>query len=239
MRPVLVGCPVRERAWILPDYLARLSALETWETLGSLDRRSPVRFHFVVQPSADRTEEIIADWCAGRPNASWGRVTGAPAGWRRDAGASRYSIPWLAAIRNVLAERALAAGCDLLSVDSDVLAPSHVLRVLSSRARPVCAALLSNTPGLPAGDPGAAPNGETVDGDRLGAVLGPVRVRWTGACCLYAREVLASGVRWGPHARGEDVEFCRRAWSAGWSCWLDTSLRAEHVMQEPGTDQGR
>lgn len=230
MRPILVGCPVRERAWILPRYLAHL------EALGRL--RPEVRYHFVVQPSADRTEEIIASWCAVRPEASWGRATGAPAGWRREAGPDRYNYAWLAAMRNVLAEQAVLAGADLLSIDSDVLAPPALLSRLDGRLD-VCAALLSNTPGLPAGDPMAAPNGEPENAlpEAWRAMLsGPVRVRWTGACCRYRREVLLAGVRWHAHPRGEDVAFCTAARVAGFSCFLDGSVRVEHVMTEP---QGR
>lgn len=227
-RTIVVGCPVRERAWILPRYLEALGRL-----VAPAGRQ--LLFHFVVQPSRDRTEEIIAAWCAARPNASWGEVRGAPAGWRRDAGPGRYNIAWLAAVRNVLADQALRAGADLLSVDSDVIVPPDLLIRLEALGQDIAAALISNTPGAAVGGPQAAVNARPlVDTPAAwaGMLAGLSRAEWTGACCLYRHEVFAAGVRWGPHPSGEDVAFCRQALWKGFGCWVDGRIRAEHVMQE-------
>ncbi|MHB2020337.1 MAG: hypothetical protein ACYCW6_25655 [Candidatus Xenobia bacterium] len=222
-RTVLVGCPVRRRAWVLPTYLAHVDALEAPPGVRVL-------CHFVVQPDGDSTEEIVASWCAVRPWASWGRVTGAPAGWCRDAGASRYDYHWLAAVRNVLADQALAAGADLLSVDSDILlGRDHLVRL--DRARlPIVAGVVSNSPdrALVAGMRNYEAASPRLD---RAALAGLAPVVWTGACVLIRREVLAAGVRWAFDPRGEDVAFCARARALGFPPYVNGGIRPLHVMR--------
>jgi len=222
MRPLLVGCPVRERAWILPRYLGCLGAL--------LRPAGGLQFHFVVQPSQDATEAIIASWCGIRPNASWGRVTGAPGGWARGA----YDYAWLACVRNLLADQALAAGADLLSIDSDILVPPGLAVGLDANHLPVVAAVISNRVGKAVDETDAINARPFEDGQHAAGIrackAGLHQVEWTGACCLYRHEVLAAGARWAWHREGEDVAMCASARALGVRCYVDGRIRADHYM---------
>jgi GT2 family glycosyltransferase len=62
---------------------------------------------------------------------------------------------------------------------------------------------------------------------------GPARrpVPWvTGGCLLVRRDCLAAlgGLDEGFFLYYEDVDFCRRAWAAGWSVWYDPGLEVTH-----------
>lgn len=65
--------------------------------------------------------------------------------------------------------------------------------------------------------------------------LTPMRVDWvTGACMLFERstwlKVGGLSERWFMYA--EDIDFCRRITSAGYTVVLDTRTRAEHLVGE-------
>lgn len=228
MRTIVVGCPVRQRAWILPHYLSALDLL-----IAPPD--AEVLAHLVVQPGTDATEDIVRTWCATREWASWGRVTGAPAGLSRDAGAGHYDYAWLAGVRNVLATFAVGRGADLFSVDSDVLVSSWTLVRLDRRGLDVCAAAISNTAGVPVDHPACALNAQALPGadPSIAAAMraGVCEVAMTGACCLYRARVLQAGVRWTAARGGEDFGFCAEARARGFRVYLDGSVRARHVMR--------
>ncbi|MFZ5823268.1 MAG: hypothetical protein ACOY94_02800 [Bacillota bacterium] len=223
---VLAGCPVRNRAWILPAYLAALEALDY----------PPERlcFAFIINDSVDQTESILTEFATRRPTRLVRRDLGHPR-WER----GYYSCKNLALLRNLLLEEALAAGADyLFSVDSDILVPPHSLRRLLRAGKPVVGARVGN-------DPGAAPGGRCnflrFDPGRKRMVhltrfppdaLIPVDV--VGAAALIHRPVIEAGCRYEPAFTGEDEGFCAQVAARGFTLWGDTGLQTIHRMDPVG-----
>lgn len=230
---VLIGCPVRNRARVLPAYLASLEALDY-----PPDR---LRFAFVLNDSVDASEAMLRAFARQRPTALLHRDLGFPR-WQR----GHYSYANLALLRNLLIEEALRSGADyLFSVDSDVLPPPHALRRLLDASRAIVGARVPNDLHLPgehwrcnflcADERGRLRHPRTFPPD----ALLPVDV--VGAAVLIARPVLEAGCRYAPAPTGEDEGFCRQAKAAGFQPWVDTGLVCRHMMREedgPGEPRG-
>lgn len=223
---VLIGCPVRNRAWALPAYLAAVQALDY-----PADR---LRFAFVLNDSADESEAILTEFACARPTALLRRDLHFPR-WQR----GRYSFANLALLRNLLIDEALRSGADyLFSVDSDVLPPPNALRRLLAAERPLVGARVPNDLHLP----GEHWRCNFLCRDGRGRLRHPrafppdalVPVDVVGAAVLIARAVLESGCRYEPGPTGEDEGFCRQALAAGFQPWVDTGLVCQHLMQEAG-----
>jgi hypothetical protein len=57
-------------------------------------------------------------------------------------------------------------------------------------------------------------------------------VQMTGACYLFKRSLVDSGVRYGVHFQGEDVYWSEKARKKGFSLFLDQTLQPYHAMNE-------
>jgi len=143
----------------------------------------------------------------------------------------------LAALRNMLAEVAISLGADaLLSIDSDIVVPKHLLVKLADVDVDWVAALVRN---------GAEPtiyNVFKLVNNHVkrfapivyeGGFQRPTSAVWydpqdegkkpclaAGAVCMYSRRLLESA-RWSTDGRGcqEDVGFARNAHAEGFSAW--------------------
>ncbi len=228
---VAIGCPVRNRAWVLPEYIAALDVIEYGPTQGI----------FLVDNSEDETDQILRDFAAGgrAVTVSVAPADDAPGHRRGEYGRNGYAH--LANVRNLFLEMFLATDADyLLSVDSDVIVPPDILRHLLPLAddRTVVGAAISNIAGRP------------LDGRTCGNFLvsqdgllvhpptyplsGVLEVDVAGACCLIPRLVLEAGVRYGPHRQGEDIPFCAAAKERGCRILVTFDVRPEHRMVEAG-----
>ncbi|MFO7273874.1 MAG: hypothetical protein DIU55_003270 [Bacillota bacterium] len=221
---VLIGCPVRNRARVLPAYLSTLEALDYPPEL--------LRFAFVLNDSVDESEEILCAFAGRRPTALLRRDLGFPR-WQR----GYYSYENLALLRNLLIEEALRGGADyLFSVDSDVLPPPHTLRRLLAAGKPIIGARVPNDLHLP----GEHWRCNFLRADARGRLRHPrafpsdalMPVDVVGAAVLIARAVLEAGCRYAPAPTGEDEGFCRQAMAAGFQPWVDTGLVCRHLMRE-------
>ncbi|HEY3363540.1 MAG TPA: glycosyltransferase [Symbiobacteriaceae bacterium] len=240
---VAVGCPVRNRAWILPRYLEALSRLAYPGT--------QLRFGFIVNDSTDATEAIVRAWDR-RPHVDVINL-GYPS-WRREAG---YSLANLALLRNRFSEWALATGARyLFSVDSDILVPPDALGRLLAAQKPVVSMLVCNTPQdpppplrgnrlKPEPPPRVRPPRPAYNilyRDAAGAAVhyhetypkdALFEVDVTGAAYLIDRQVFEAGVRYAYHPQGEDMAFCLAAKRQGFGVWCDSRITGAHIMREP------
>lgn len=231
---VAVGCPIRNREWILPRYLGALGRLQY-----PVDR---LRFGFIVNDCQDRTEELLRAWDR-KPHIEVVDL-GFPA-WTRSQG---YSLANLARLRNHLLEWFISSeAAYLFSVDSDILVPPDSLQRLVAHDRPVISLIVCNTPErrlrsqrpLRAGR--LAYNIMRLDEDGQPVHLydqyprgGLFEVAITGAACLIRRDVLEAGTRYAYHPLGEDVFFCQEARRRGFSIWCDSRIQGRHEMVEQG-----
>lgn len=225
MDKVLLGAPVRDRAWILPRYIASIKRLDLTEIeLSTL---------FIANDCTDNSEHLLREagfdlfTSNGLPTRTAGSVRG------------DYSFAHLANLRNILVERFLQTDNDyLFSVDTDILVPPDGLQRLLNHRRPICSMLLCNEDG---------PRGQRAHNimqrDDMGVYRhllkwAPgtlIRVDLTGAVYLIHRSVLEAGVRYAAFPSGEDIPFCLDAQRRGFTLWCDTSLTPVHAMA-PGLD---
>lgn len=219
----MIGCPVRNRAWILPVYLQHLTKLHY--------PADQVEFCFIINDCTDNTEQILQEFAAAYPARLLYDYSSLAGGWRRGS----YHYGRLAFLRNRLLEAFLTSDCQyLFSIDSDILVPSHSLLQLIQADVDVISALVCN--------------GEEI-GDRLfynifeqiNNCLLPIRdfsrqgvfpVDCTGAAYLIKKQVIASGVRYNACSGPEDIGFCQEVKKHGFSIFCDGRLECRHIMRE-------
>jgi len=229
----MVASPVRNRAWILPEFLAALRAL---------DHPPPcLSFYFLANDCTDASVDILRAWDApGSAVRVEERSTGV-VGWNRYQW-PRYDFDNLANLRNHIVARFLeSAATHLFSVDSDIVVPPSALRELLVADRPVVAGVISNFPGVPVEESPAHNfmfrSGNLYAHSRT-VPAGVFEVDVTGAVVLIRRDVLEAGVRYAAHGWGEDIAFCEHARRRGFHLWAHGGVRCEHRMEDPGMRRG-
>ncbi len=224
----MIVSPVRNRAWVLPDFLAALDGLNYPPDC--------ISYHFLVNDCIDATAEVLRNWTASRSRATVEELDTHVQGWNRYAW-PRYSYVNLALLRNHLLDRFLGSDAAyLFSVDSDVIVPAHGLRELIAANRAVVAGVISNLPGLP---PEASPIHNFLF--RAGEYYrheakvpdGLFEVDLTGAAILIRRDVIATGVRYRGTRSGEDASFCEQVQAKGFQLWCHGGVRCQHRMEDP------
>jgi len=228
MTPLIaIGAPVRNRAWILPEYLAALLKIDYPDK----------RFIFLENNSIDATPGILLKFRLMH-GADLGIIAGkAPGHRRKEYNANQYSH--LANIRNQFIDMFLKTDADyLLSVDSDIIVPADILQKLLplSDDKTIVAAAISNIPDKPLD--GHVPGNFMVK--RNGVIMHPpeysltgtMDVDVTGAVYLIPRTVLEAGVRYGADAQGEDLAWCKQSKEKGFRLVVDMDCRPDHRMVE-------
>ena len=135
---LVILTPVKNRAWILPDFLQALRAL-----------RVPTDTHvlFWDDASTDGSRALLHAFAATTP-----RVTVLENDVPYDGNTSSRDVrnrpklyARLATVRNMLLDHALALGADaILSVDSDILVAPSLLDALAAHETSYCSALICN-----------------------------------------------------------------------------------------------
>lgn len=226
MLKVIIGCPVRNRAWILPCYLGCLEKLNK-EGL-------EVNFCFIINDCTDASPQILAKFAQKEP----GRVSiitkdhRVPGGFRR----GEYNFNRLAELRNMLLQAFLHSDGDyLFSLDSDILVPENALNQLLHDNCDVVSALVCN--GHELNDPGIYnilrqnANGSYIHiRDFPRDQVFPVDC--TGAACLIKRAVIEAGVCYSGLGGGEDIAFCEMVLARGFNIYCDGRVECQHYMQE-------
>lgn len=227
-KSVLIGCPVRNRAWILPDYLQSLENIDY--------PQDKLQFCFILNDSIDDTEAILHDF-ASRSYAPVQiiKTGGNLNGHRRGT----YHFGQLAKLRNMLLERFYQSECEyLLSVDSDILAPPNIIQQLLSRNCQVVSALVCN--GHHIDDPSVYNIMRRTSQGSYQHIKDFPRdtvfsVDITGAAYLIHRSVISiHQVRYTAQLGGEDIGFCEMARAKGIPIFCDGSIECRHMMIEPG-----
>lgn len=223
-RRVLIGCPVRNRGWILPRYLKCVSELDYPAEL--------ISYAFIVNDSSDDTFTILSEF--KEKSAAPVYLTVLNLGNRNPYARGGTNIKQLVVLRNHLLEFLLTTDCThLFSVDSDILVPPDALSRLMSHDLPVVSALVRNDHHI-SSSPGYYNILEQRGGMYYPLQSFPrgqvIKVDCTGAVYLIQRHVIEKGVRYSWHLQGEDVGFCENARGMGIELWCDTGLECEHIM---------
>lgn len=224
---IMVGCPVRNRAWVLPAYLDAMTSMDY--------PPEALQFCFVINNCQDDTPIILEDFArnCSSPVRLVEENQSRPGGYKR----GYYSLPQLAHLRNRLLREFLNSSCThLFSVDSDIIMPAYGLQQLLTDNCPIVSALVCN--GHELGDPGIFnvlkrdPEGNYRHiRDIPPRCLFPVDC--TGAAYLIAREVVEEyGIRYAADQGAEDIGFCEEARQRGLGIYCDSRVEGLHLMNE-------
>lgn len=226
MDKVAIGCVVRDRAWILPEYLQALQQISYPNKL----------YLFLENDSSDNTRKILEYAALDAEKIVDSINTGSPDGIRKRHSAQQFAN--LAFLRNRFVELFLETDADyLLSVDSDIIVPPHIVaRLMSGNKNLIVSAAISNIPGKrldgkTAGNFMIYQNGILIHPPQY-PLQGHMDVDLTGAVYLIPRQALEDGVRYGPHPVGEDAAFCFQAKEKGYSLRVILDLECDHRMNK-------
>ncbi|MDR1159950.1 MAG: hypothetical protein LBK69_04910 [Syntrophomonadaceae bacterium] len=227
-KKVMIGCPVRDRAWILPRYLESIRALDYPPDL--------LEFCFIINDCSDNTPELLKEFAAQeqRPARLVHADSFKPGPFERGL----YSFKRLAELRNILIGQFLLSSCDyLFSIDSDIAAASDSLNKLVQSGKDIVSALVWN---------GGAVNSPDIynilQRDGTGRYIHiksfppetVFPVDCTGAAYLIKRWVLERAhVKYNADHGAEDIGFCKAAQQAGAGIFCHSGVRCFHYMKKP------
>lgn len=232
MNKILIGCPIRNRAWILSEYLRCIENLEYPKEF--------ITCCFIINDSTDKTKSILSQWQSenysryesikiieinfGNKNDMGETGHGRQNDKKKYACRKKVIIPTLAILRNRLLEEARDGEYDyFFSVDSDILVNPDILNKLIETEKDIVAGLVHN------GEveynflqfPGKSRN---VIPDRL------FEVKTTGAIILISQKVFINeNIQYGNNSKGEDVDFCESARQQGFKSYILAEVQ-EHIL---------
>lgn len=222
---VMIGCPVRDRAWILPRYLRCLLNLAYPQT--------QLEYAFIINNCLDNTPDVLEDFA--QKQTSPVRLVYDNSQTRSGCTRGYYSFSRLAELRNQLLAQLLDSECDyLFSLDSDILVSPSTLSSLLENQCDIVSALVYN--GLINGRQPVYNILERIGADQFVHITNfcrnaLLRVDCTGAAYLIRRKVIAGhGVRYSSRYGAEDIGFCMDAHRKGLKIFCDTRLECCHVM---------
>ncbi len=223
---VMIGCPVRNRAWILPEYLECLEAINY--------PRDKISYSFIINDCVDETENILQNFARRQP-AAVGLIVHNSGNQGYERG--KYSFRWLAYLRNLLLKEFLYSDSDyLFSVDSDVLVSPDILLQLINDDCDIVSCLVCN--GQEVGDPSLY---NVLNKDQRGRFVHMkniprdkvFQVDCTGAAYLIRRKVISQhGIRYSDLYGAEDIGFCEDATRQGLNIYCDGRLECRHIMRK-------
>lgn len=225
-KKVMIGCPVRNRAWILSRYLEHLKRLKF--------PMRKIEYCFVINDCVDETPDILETFADEQSSPV--KLIRIDFGHNQGHERGEYSFFRLAKLRNLLLKGFLDSDCDyLFSVDSDILIPPSALRCLLDDDCDIVSALVCN--------------GHELRNKKIFNILNRENGKWmhllefprdqifqvdcTGAAYLIKRRVIERyEVRYSASLGAEDIGFCQSACSKGIKIFCDGRIECTHVMKE-------
>ena len=223
---ILVGCPVKDRAWALPKWFG---AVNREGELAGVE----IEYVFIYSESADETLDLLIEQGADvLHDKERGRGL-------REINGHFWGEPsiyeYMARIRNRLLQVAIERRPDyFFSLDSDIILPKgglkHLLQYADAQRGVVAPAVnmswgstnwntmswafptVPNTADRPMVNP---------PGGRADVIMG----------ALLIDEGSLDYMRWEPHYQGEDIGFCRHAEYANIPRWWVPEIRCDHLMR--------
>ena len=251
---ILIAFPCRDRAWILPYFLEHLVNINYDKKL--------IDIYCIINNSSDSSHELMKEFKT-KYNNDYNSI-------QVDVqNNSEYSLKdkrishirdkiyhWLAELRNMTVKKCVKLDCNyMLSIDTDILVPSDVLKNLLNHDKDYVASLIYN------GYLFTPQNAEEGYNPILNAYKFPnilklnnngrythivnyrvknpnlcendylIDVDFTGAVFLVSKDV-CKVARFGWNKQGEDEVFCRSVRDNGFELYCDVSLYSQHIMNE-------
>ena len=244
MKEILISAPVRNRAWILPEYLERIENIKYGKQFISV--------YFLLNDSTDESGHILNEWKEknkhlyksieiqemnfGNPR-DWGEDRSLPCKNPRQ----KYTYNTLAKLRTKILEHARYLNVDyILSIDTDVLVNPDILWNLLREKRNIIASLIVN--GITKDEEIKAYNFLPLDRETPRTLLPKkvFKVAVTGACYLISKKVFMNEEidYVGLSGTAEDKTFCKKAIAQGFDCFVLKDLQ-EHILSKQRYLQGQ
>jgi len=226
---VMIGCPVRNRDWIIKKYLSHLMNLEY--------PKKKIALSFLVNDSEDNTLDEIEKFKKNNINKYKDiRIREINTGVikdRRISNVRKEIYKHLALMRNDFLDMRVDEDY-VFSVDSDILISKKSLKKLIKSDKDIISALIWNNKKK------TAPNIMKFDkrtdrGNKYVHIRdfekGIFQVDVTGACYLLKSKV-SKNIKYSWHFQGEDIGFCENAKKSGFEVWTNTSIECNHIMNK-------
>ena len=224
---VIIGAPIKNRAWILPEYLKAINKIKYHNK----------QYLFYENHSLDNSLKILQEYnFSAKCNLYTAEAAENVGSERYEYGKNNYAH--LANIRNKFLKLFLETEGDyLFSVDSDVIVKPNVLDQLLIFAdqKTIVGAAICNIPNQQLD--GRLP-GNFMINHESGNMIHPSGYSLTGlyncdvigACYLIPRQVVEDGIIYAPDWQGEDIPFCRQAKAKGYRLLVNLDCKQEHRM---------
>jgi hypothetical protein len=219
---ILIAAPVRNRGWILNQYMSCLKNLNISDNIS---------YYFILNDCTDDSKEILdyyiekeIDEMNFNTPSDMGENGQGRSGLQREL----YTYKNLSVLRNKILEYARNTNVDyIFSVDTDILVKPDILEKLLSTEKDIVAALINNG--------GKNWNFLHFQGDRGYVPEKLFEVRVTGACYLISRNVFMNeSIKYSNEfGSGEDEAFCEYARRQGFHSYVLPDEQI-HVMRRRG-----
>lgn len=226
---IIIGCPYRNRDFVLERYFKHLSEIE-------YDNKEYV---FLLNDDLNSNTGLVKRFLGDEKVKVYKHISkgNIPSETRKEYNRNGYEH--LAYIRNLFLEKFLKTdGEYLLSIDSDILVPSNIVKQLLYYANQytIVGAAISNIENKPM-DGHVPTNFMHYIGDNLThfsdyPMHGVLDVDLTGAVYLIPRGLIEQGCRYGADRQGEDIPFCRYAKKHGYKILVNLDCKPEHIMSK-------
>ena len=232
---IMIALAVRDRAWILPQFLKCLRDLEC--------HRKSIILYFLVNNSEDRTEKILDEFQKEYDKQYKETILFSlnncqvPKDDRTASVRTEHIYPHLVNLKNRIREEALRKKVDyLLLLESDVLFPPNLLNNLLQHQKDIIAPLIPVTlsedrfnimnKGIDS-IWGKFPSYEHILDPMFNMLF---KVDMVGGILLIKKEVLQK-VKWQYSPQGEDCGFAINCEKRNFEIYCDGSIYCQHIME--------
>lgn len=223
MHNIMMGCPVHNRAWVLPLYLKYILSIDY--------PKKNITLCFILNDSHDESQKILENFKYNHiedyndiiiRNLKYNMPDDI-----RQCRVSRKVYQRLAWVRNEFISNVKDEDY-VMSIDSDILVPPNILKELIAQKKDIISALLFNDPSM------RYPNILLIENGLMKHYFefpkdSVFEVDITGAVYLIKSKI-CKRVKYGYDKYGEDIPFCISAKKLGYKIWCNSSVSCRHIM---------
>ncbi|MGM1044883.1 MAG: hypothetical protein ACQEXX_01915 [Bacillota bacterium] len=239
LKTITIAAAVRNREWILPNYLDSISSIDYPKEL--------IEIRFVVNDSTDKTYEILSNFKM-KMQQSYKKIfidiynRDVPIDQRELSVRNNFIYDHLSKLKNFIISRTKTDY--LLFVDTDILVSPDIINNLLKHNKDIVSGLIWNGYLTNPIKPYLYPNVMRLNNGIYQHILNRairdantspspslLKVDLTGAVILISRKAYKS-VKYGFHPQGEDAYFCKMAQDKGFELFCDIGMFCHHIMNE-------
>jgi cellulose synthase/poly-beta-1,6-N-acetylglucosamine synthase-like glycosyltransferase len=238
MKTITIAAPVRNREWILPQYLLKIFEINYPKSL--------IDLHFVVNDSLDRTFDLLTEFKKDNKGL-YNNIridvvnNNVPEDEREFTVRNKYIYKSLSNLKNYIMSKVRTD--KLMFIDTDILVKPDVITKLLKHGKNIISGLIYNGYLTNKEKPYLHPNvmrlndagqyhhvaNYHVKNAPFSLCSRVEKVDLTGAIILLDKSVYKT-IRYGFHPQGEDAYFCKMAQDNGFELFCDLFAYSQHIM---------